>query len=360
MGDGLRFVRANDPAWDDIMARCHTDFYHRRAYHLLAEAHGEGDAWLAAYSDGGALLAWPYLCRPIDGSAHIDATGVYGYSGPVVGGDIVAASRPEFLGAAWAAFRSGWREQGVVSMFTRLNPLIGNQRIASAFCGDAPGPVPPVLTLGRSVSMDLTLDDDTRRAGYDKESRYEIRRAARKGLVVQRDHDFVHLERLVEAYHQTMSRNAAEQRYLFSLQYFRDLVAALAGDAHLVVASAGGDVVGGLLFITHGALAQAHLTGILDEYLRLSPLKVLLDEAAIWARELGADVLHLGAGRNGAEDSLFDFKRRIAPVLHEFVIGRWVLDGAVYCDLCGLGPGVATDLPSFFPAYRAPELEPLP
>ena len=43
-------------------------------------------------------------------------------------------------------------------------------------------PIPAVVSPGRTVSVDLSGSPDERMASYEKETRYEIRRAYRRGL----------------------------------------------------------------------------------------------------------------------------------------------------------------------------------
>ena len=118
----------------------------------------------------------------------------------------------------------------------------------------------------------------------------------------------------------------------------------------MAVARVDGALAGGLLFTVHGEIAQAHLTGTDTRFRRLSPQKALIDGSAELARGLGARWLHLGAGRGGREDSLFDFKRRFASAEHDFVLGRWILDAEAYRELSAGFEGEV----AFFPAYRAP------
>ena len=346
-----------DPEWDEVLDRSVCDFYHRRSYHALAEAEGEGEAHLAVFGNGVCCLAWPYLRRRIEDSGWYDATCVYGYTGPVLAGfdDAKGIDRASFLADAWRALNGVWAEQQIVSVFTRFHPLLENAQFAQGFEGAAAGPAPALSTLGRTASMDLRLTQDARLAGYDKETRYEIRRARRMGLEVHVDSDFARLDDLIALYNETMLRNGAEERYFFSRRYFEQLVQGLGKRARLLVATFRDGIAGLLLVVVDGPFAQAHITGIAEQHLKLSPLKALLDAAADTAKALGATWLHLGAGRGGAEDELFEFKRRIARLEHRFIIGRWVVNQARYCELAGID-STSPDArePKFFPAYRAP------
>jgi hypothetical protein len=111
-------------------------------------------------------------------------------------------------------------------------------------------------------------------------------------------------------------------------------------------------------------IVHAHLVGTDERHQRLSPLKVMLDDARIWARERGNRVLHLGGGRGGREDSLLAFKGRFSPRRHAFHTGRWILDASRYAELTerrsrfATERGLAAGDPGWFPAYRAPLVAP--
>jgi hypothetical protein len=357
--DHLRLLCVADPTWDTVLDRGLCDFYHRRTYHALTEAEVGVEAHLAVFGNDERYIAWPYLRRPIAGSTSYDATSVYGYTGPISVGleQTNPTAAAAFANEAWSALRAAWADQQIVSLFTRFHPLLDNSRLADGFEGAAVGPSPALLTLGRTVSMDLRITSEERFAAYDKETRYEIRRARRMGLEVHVDTTFAHLDDLADLYTQTMLRNDAEERYFFSRHYLPQLIKALEARAHLTVATFEGEIVGALLFVVDGPFAQAHITGVAERHLKLSPLKALLDTSADTAKALGAHWFHLGGGRQGIEDMLFKFKRRIARVEHKFVVGRWVLDEPRYCELAGINlAAAATQQPRFFPAYRAPKV----
>jgi hypothetical protein len=350
--EGLELLTADDPRWDQSLAGTAHDVFHHSGYHALAQARGDGDAQLAVYRREGRIVAWPYLVRPIAGTDLVDVGCVYGYPGPVVsrGVDPDDAESAAFLSDAWSAITSAWRDQRAVSVFTTFDPLLRNADLATGWHADASGPV-PVLVTGRTVSIDLGRSAAERAAAYEKETRYEIGRARRAGLRTWVDADGTHLPDLARLYADTMRRNKADERYLFSTEYFEHLWAAVDGRARLLVAAIDDDIVGVLLYLVHGELAHAHLTGVSERHLRLAPLNAMLDATADAATTEGARLLHLGAGRGGREDSLYRFKRRIGDVEREFALGRWVLDAPRYAALAEASP--AGDDGGFFPAYRA-------
>lgn len=352
MAEVTEILRPDDAAWDTWLTRAPHDFYHSADYHAFAQRMGEGSAHLIVYGTPRRFLAWPYLINTVNGSAQADANSVYGYSGPFG----IGLADSDFRARAWNAMRAVWAEQRLVSLFTRFHPILANHSFCKGMHA-VPGPHgDELLCLGRSVSIDLSLSHDQRRGAYPKILRQEIQAAERVGLVVELDESWTHYAGFAELYRATMMRNSANERYLFSQHYFEGLRAALGNDGHLVVAQQNGEVAAALLFTVRGRIAQAHLTGVNPRFHALSPLKCLLDGLAEIARGLKARLLHLGAGREGKEDSLYKFKSRFSSLRHDFMVGRWVLDADAYQALVD-----ARDVPTerragFFPAYRTPRL----
>ncbi len=350
MAEQLRSLSPCDAEWDALLAPAEHDFYHRAAYHAFSERMGEGRALLLHYGSGDRFLAWPCLLRDLPGG-RTDATSVYGYGGPVGHG----AEDEGFRARAWAAFRGAWAEQGVVSLFTRFHPLLGNAALVRGLHGETEPEGGEVLHLGRTVSVALDAAREARRMGYPQTLRQDVKKCEREGTTVSIDPEWTHLPHLAAFYRDTMEAAEASARYRFSLRYFKALRDALGPTAHLAVATAGDRPVAALLFTIHRGIAQAHLTGTDRHFADRSPLKLLLDQSCDLARERGASRLHLGAGRGGFEDSLYAFKARFSPDRHPFEVGRWILDAVEYARLAaarGLNSNV--DPGVFFPAYARP------
>ena len=349
MADNIRLLTPGDPAWDGVLQHVPHDYYHLAAYHAFAERMGEGRAMMLVVEAGERLLVWPYLLRELEGGLT-DLTSVYGYTGPSGTGLGDAAFRAE----AWSAIRDAWRAQGVVSVFTRFHPLIGNAQAVMDMHGDACPPGGETCRLGQSVSIDLGLDLEARRMTYPQNLRQEIKKSERQGLVVHLDRDWTDFSSFVSFYRETMSRNDASDRYFFSEEYLLSLREALGKIAYLSVARVDGEPAAALLFTVYRGIAEAHLTGVNKDFAKYSPLKGLIDRTCEIAREFGADVLHLGAGRGGVEDSLFAFKARFSKRRHDFVLGRWIVDADKYRHL-NKEKNLEDD-GTFFPAYRKPPI----
>ena len=360
----VELLTPSDLSWDDHLSAAGRDIYHLAGYHAYAEGSGEGEPFLIVVADGRRGLAWPYLLRRIDaiqelnGTDATDVTSVYGYPGPIAWG---CQPSDSFLAQAWQEILEVWRQQRVVSVFTRFHPLLSNAAIVADFRppADIVGRARPqqLVPAGPTVSIDCRLDDSAARRGYAKILRQEIDAARRAGLVTEIDEDWSEIETFTQLYGETMRRSGAGAEYRMGLSDVRRLREALGGHLHLLVTRWEDRVGAACLFTELDGIVQAHLAGTNDALRHLSPLKVLLDDARTWARSRGDHVLHLGGGRAGKEDSLFAFKARFSPNRHAFHTGRWILEPRRYREFVAVRwSSVATcdsTAEEYFPAYRA-------
>jgi carbamoyl-phosphate synthase large subunit len=363
----VELLKADDPAWERWLDGVPRDIYHTAAYHRYARDSGDGEPYLIVVGDRGRGMAWPYLLRDVEtlgtpgGSSVTDVTSVYGYSGPLAWG-----SKPwdPFVRRAWAEFLRVWRQQGVVSVFTRFHPLLGNAALAVGLQAvpGIQGRDAGLVEGGPTVSIDLGKGADAAREEYGRDLLRRIRLARRKGLATTDDVNWDELPAFARLYKATMIRNGATGFYFFNESDFGRLRHELHGAVHLLVTRLGDEVAAAGIFTQFNDIVECHLLGSDDTLLALSPTKVLLDDAVGWAVGRGARVLHVGGGRGGHDDSLLWFKASFSRRFHQFHTGRWILDPARYqalevARLASESDPLLVDQ-SFFPAYRAPLLTP--
>ncbi len=357
---GVRLLRPDDPAWDAAIAAAGPSVFHSSGYHRYAAGFDNAAPYLAVVGDEARGVAWPYLLQALgdtpglDGSDRMDVTSVYGYPGPLVWG-----WEPGDVGltVALSHIAESWRLQGAVSVFTRFNPLLQNDAILPVAPTWSARGSPGVVGSGATVSVDLDREPEDIRAGYGRDLGREIRRGRRMGLDTIIDTHWEHLPEFAEQYRETMRRLGAADFYYFSLADFERLRRNLPDAVHLLITRLGDVVAAAGLFLDSGDVVEWHLVSANGELLDISPSKVLVEDAILWARSRGFRSLHLGGGRGGSEDSLFWFKSRFSPRRHQFAVGEWVLDTVAYEGLAeqrrgSLPPGASLDA-TFFPAYRA-------
>lgn len=349
-GGTLELIAATDDAgWAAVLAEvAEHDFHHLAGYHRLAEYRGEGTAQLFVYRGGGHVIGVPLLLRPVDPgdpAGPQDATSVYGYAGPVSSTGPIPA---EVVSGFQAALRDELVRRRVVTVFSRLHPLLLQQHLVSGL-GETG-------VVGPTVSVDLTLPAEEQWGGYNKGTRRLIRRATEAGVTCVHDLDLDYLDEWVDLYRETMERLGASSSYHFDAGYFGRMIEELRPVLHLFVALVDGRVASAGLFTLCRGIVQAHLGGSRQAFSSMSPGRVVDDTARRWAHEAGARVFHLGGGVGGHQDSLFQYKAGFSDRRHQFATWRWIVDEAAYADLCarhgaGAGPDSPVD-PEFFPAYR--------
>ena len=355
----VRTLRTSNAAeWNDLLSKMRQhDFHHLPQYHRVAEQHGEGIARLFAYSENGYTIALPLLLRLVDTNkpeGWTDATSVYGYAGPVASHEWLPES---FLQTFLGTLRDELLRARVVSVFSRLHPLIPQQEMLAGF-GEC-------VENGQTISIDLSLPEEEQRAHYKKDCRRRLRRLREAGFVCVHDREKRYLPEFVEVYHETMHRAGAAASYFFDRMYFEMLTRELDDVAHLFVVLKDHRVAAAVICTSCGGIVQDHLGGTGDAFLKFSPTRLTVDTVRVWARENGARVFHLGGGVGAQQDSLFEHKASFSDRRHAFFTWRWILQSDVYEELCSEKErgntekqlsdserGLRAISPSFFPAYR--------
>lgn len=352
------FIEPADPRWNAALEALPHDVYHLPGYVALAASQeGGSPAAILATEDRWAALL-PLILRPLPAefdapTSWIDAASPYGYPGPVAATPVSAPVVARFMDQAIAACAA----RGIISLFIRLHPLLGIPTEDLKNHGT-------LVRHGRTVVIDLRPGIDTLTAQMRKSHRYEIRALHRSGFSTTID-DWSLYPAFVDIYLETMQRLAASDQYLFSLDYFRGLRAALRDRLHLCVALApeGRPAAAGL-FSECGGLVQYLFSGTADEFRQLAPTKLVLSTMIDWACRQGFRTFHLGGGLGGQEDSLFRFKAGFSDLRGDFGSLRVVVDGSRYAAVTERwrllrgpqGEGEA----GFFPIYRGPGSQPSP
>lgn len=358
---------SNDERWDDWIGALPHDVYHTAAYHRVAEASGEGKAFLACYGREEKRFAWPFLLREVTSAACAgcrDVSCVYGYPGPLLGncdcGDPFLDEAAGFLVETWTSMRT-------ISVFSRFHPILQNQRWAATL-GQAVRSTLPTQTgancrlvqCGETVSIDLTLSDQACEVEYQRRLRCKVHRLQRLGMSTAIDEDWAALPEFMEMYRSTMDRNGASEEYYFPGRYFKHLRSELGSHALLAVSRFEGAAASASILLEFNGFLAIHLAATSVAHLHLSPYKLLIDDVRRLGAARGDSVLHLGGGRGGSQDSLFQFKAHFSPRRHPYHIGCWILNSGLYRELCqerkteAERAGMEPACENYFPEYRTP------
>lgn len=345
----------NNYLWLETLSQLPHDVYHLPDYVALDAKRTETLPEAFLLQDEDKIFFAPYLLRScadiIDSSQTevYDIISPYGYPGILM--SEAAINNPEFPDVALQQFRQTLQSRGVCSAFLRLHPILG-EKFAKVFQSD------PLMENGKTVSIDLTLDEDKIWAKTRRGHQSTINKCIRLGLTAKTVPFAEYLDEFIDIYEETMDRVEAKDSYYFTREYFEGLLK-LGDKVHLGVVESEGKIVCVCLFFESCGIVQAHLGGTRTEFLKQSPFNLLLHQMRLWAKARGNKYLHIGGGVGGKKDNLYTFKSGFSKQRHEFFTLRSVVDTEQYNDLLqfrakSINKSVEELQESqFFPAYRA-------
>jgi hypothetical protein len=332
----------DSPAWSSFLDATRHDFYHLPRYVEVSAREDGGEAAALVVSDRDRTMLLPLVLRPIRDGLR-DAASPYGYPGPLISGTEDHA----FLEAALEEGVRLLAEERIVSLFVRLHPLLNAQ---------PPTSVGTIVPIGETVCVDLRLSPEEQWAQTRRNHRQQIRQAMEAGFTARVDDSAEAYSAFQALYHSTMASRAADAYYYFDATYFEGLRHALGDRFHLAVVTIDDTVTAAGVFAETCGIAQMHLTGHDVRFATSQPMKLLFHFVISWCGERGDEVLHLGGGRGGADDSLFHFKSGFSRLHRPFRSLRVVILRREYDDLVATCPAQAGSTPPThdgpFPAYR--------
>jgi hypothetical protein len=327
--------------WNEIIRSMDQyDFYHLADYHRLDHS---GTPLLLHFSTKNADLSLPVILRSIEGTEYMDITSVYGYAGPLSARETVDIQSVEAFQKELLHFFDSYR---VVSAFARLHPLFKGQKELLTGLGE-------VIDTNLTVGIDLALPENEQRKHYSRSLKYKINSLKKKGVTIVAASTAKEVDVFRAIYKENMDRVHASERYFFSSDYFYTILNEI--DSCILLAFYKDEFISGSLCTFCNGIVQAHLNATRDDFLYLSPLKLVLEQARIEGIKRKMQWLHLGGGRSGADDSLFVFKSRFSDLRFPFKTWKYIHNKSIYAQL--ISTKFSSDIPqsSFFPLYRIEE-----
>ncbi len=327
--------------WQDLLKKVqYYDFYHTYDYHQLSKSSSEKPI-LIKYEENGNIVGLPLMLRKVFDTEYFDATSVYGYAGPVHNDINAAFDNTDFANQ----LKNFFIENKIVSVFSRLNPFINYQEIIFKGLGN-------LVELGKVVNIDLTKDPDTQRAAFSKTTKRYINKA-RKLCSVRSFESKEDILTFIDLYYENMDRVNARDNYYFTQDYVDKFMNSNDFDADLLLAihNESGDIISAAIMVKTNNIIQYHISGTRNDYLYLTPIRLLIDEMRLKGVAQNGKFFNLGGGLGGNEDSLFRFKSSFSKVFREFKVWKYIVDQQVYDTLADRF-GKANDDTDFFPKYR--------
>lgn len=334
----FEIIDNNSPKWSETVKKAIIYDFHQTAYFHKIDTNFISK--LLIFSDNNNFIAFPVVIRPIEGTEFFDITSVYGYAGPVYSFD-QDYEPSELLDFFKTSFVNFCNEQKIVSVFSRLHPLIEQKSII--------GGLGEVVDLNKTVSINLTLSAEEQRKEYRKSLKSELNQLRRKEIIVKEANTQEEIQQFIAIYYETMDRVEATPNYYFSKEYFFEFLHNDYFNSKLLVAIKEDKVIAGAIFTLTDKIMQYHLAGTTEEFIRETPMKLILDEARLLGNATSAENLHLGGGVGGQDDdSLFRFKSAFSKNFKQFSVWKFIVNQKVYNELSKDKTNT-----SFFPLYRS-------
>jgi len=341
----MPFISPDDKRWLQVVNACPHDMYQLPGYSVLEAKMLQGSplAWYSTDKSGNTVLI-PLIERVIHSNDTIekDLISPYGYPGIVHARSI---SKEQFDNLIHE-FNEEAAQKGYVSSFIRNHPIYNTYQISNQ-----QGITQHIHGFTVSIRLDLPITDI--RKTYSLNHRRNLIHLLQKGYQVSINewgklHDFIRI------YTQTMERKEAKCRYFFNEAYLIGLREILKDNLILVMIQNdhGEQTAGGLFSIVNG-LAQFHLGGTANDFVKHSPSKLMMDAAIEHCKTLGAHTFHFGGGFGGAQsDGLFRFKAGFGRERHKFSTLRFIHCWNTYNKLLKNTNNVNNNSSTYFPEYR--------
>jgi hypothetical protein len=335
----LEIITADNPEkWDEIVRSMYEyDFYHLIAYHRLDQS---GEIFLFYFHNETAAFALPVIQRNIDGTVYKDLTSVYGYSGPL---SCNKNPSEEDIRLFQEELKKYFDANHIIAAFARLHPLLENQSLLLADLGE-------VKDLNLTIGIDLTLQETQQRAQYARSLKNRINHLKRQGVNIVKASNKEEINAFIEIYKENMDRVNAAGIYYFPVDYFYHFLKEI--DSCILLAAYKNQWVSGSLCTFCNGIMQAHLNATRDDFLYLSPLKLVLEQARREGMARGMKCLHLGGGRSGCDDSLFVFKSRFSDSRFVFKVWTYIHNKEIYNAILTKKYNGNVPETDFFPLYR--------
>lgn len=214
-----------------------------------------------------------------------------------------------------------------------------------------------IENLGNLINIDLTEGPENQLRAYNPRLRTYINKC-RKEYFIKEAGSEEEIKKLVSIYYENMLRVNAKDRYFFPGSYFLNLWKSTDFKTKFLLAydRTNYELAGGAIFTIVNDIVQYHLSGARKKYLKLNPIKVLIDDMRIMANNDNFKYFNLGGGVGNNQDNLFRFKSGFSKDFKTFKVWKYIVDQRIYDQLveirhpeCGYSK---KSCQKFFPCYR--------
>ncbi len=327
--------------WQELLNNVEQyDFYHTYDYHHLSKSDDEQPI-LIKYEENDILIGLPFLKRKIFDTDYFDITSVYGYAGPLHKNAGNNYDNQDFINQLNTYFK----ENNIVAVFARLNPFISYQEQILANIGE-------IVGLSKIVNIDITKNLEEQRTIFSKTTKRYINKT-RKLCTVKKGGTIDDLKVFRDLYYENMDRVKAKKSYYFDENYFNQFVNSddFETDVLFAMLKETNEIISAAMMVKTNNIIQYHISGTRNEYLNLTPIRLLIDEMRIKGTDENYTYFNLGGGLGSSEDSLFNFKASFSKDFKDFKIWKYIVNQSIYDDLVNEFSNKDENR-KYFPLYR--------
>lgn len=315
--------------WDDLIENFRHDVFHTLEFNSAYAAEIDAEPVLFKFYDGNDLIGLaPLLQRKIPHSNKFDLTSCYGYSGLLCSendyGRILIYLETEFA----ANFPK------YVTIFLRSNPFLTSSSGGT-----------DVIYIDVANQGALVLDS------YRYGHRSEIKKALPYASIREVESTKANIETFYDIYLSTMLRLNASKLHFFSKKFFDLLGSNNSFGCKIIFVYHDDRPVAGCIFLWKGWISHYFLSGSNSNVGWLRPGKLLIHKCNEIAKNLNVDILSLGGGLAGADDSLSQFKRGFSKSLKKYNTHCIISSVPAYEELLKVDESLPES--TFFPRYRS-------
>jgi len=311
--------------WEKVYKLLPESFQHisfSPLYHKLFEINGDGKAELFYYESGGSIFYYPYLITETKSIGDVvldepvyDIKSVFGYTG-----HLFVNEDPGFVKSSYKVFQKYCTERNFLFELIRFNPVLENHLNLTGIN------LHEFIWVKKYVILDLKAKEDFRE-NYKPKYRKEIRRYNEISERVRSDINEMSVINFRKLYQKQMIEKNADSYYLFTEQYFDNLLSLLKNNGCLYYVEDNGEMKAAVVFVfdKHTAYYYHSCRDTSDSNSNWYS-KILLDYTFSKFQEMGFHYCMIGGGvSNSNNDSLLSFKRNISSLERTFVMGKRIL-----------------------------------
>ncbi len=314
------------------------DIYYNNEYISLYLQEGE-ELFNFRYDEGEDFLLNKTIKRPIVKIGNInlddgyyDLESAYGYGGFYTNSDDDA-----FLKRAFERYKKRCHDENIIAEFMRFHPF-----------NDFPLEHDKYLEFNlydRDVVV-VSLENNILNS-YNSKVRNTIKRASEK-VVVKESHN---LEKFIELYNETMTKNDATAFYFFNKKLFTNLYNMKEVKLYEVLFE--NEVVAMGFFMEGSYLMHYHLSANSQLSYKLNANYALLYKLSEIAKAESKAYLVLGGGSTALEDDpLLKFKKKFSKKTKPFYISGKIYNQEIYKNYVGLWEEQSSENIPYFLKYR--------